>query len=257
MTATLSITARRLETTQKLSWASAETAAVIVDMWDKTICTSAERRVTELAPRIDAFVAPLRDAGVLIIHAPHSVMNFYRDTPERRRAIAAPYVQAPIPIDWQEPGPLREGPLPVDDADWCDDTPKCRVKEREEAEDWPWTRQIATIQIFKEDAVSDNGQEIFNLFEQRSIRNVILTGVHLNRCVLGRPYGIRQLSMLGKNLVLMRDLTDGLYDPRSRPYVSHEQGVELMVRHVESYWCSSAASDGVSVSSDASGLKPQ
>ncbi len=169
-------------------------------------------------------------------------MNFYRDRPERRRAIAAPYVKAPVPIDWQEPDPRREGPSPVDDAHWCDDTPKCPVKEREEKGDWPWTRQIATIRILPEDAVSDDGQEIYNLFEQRGIRNVIMAGVHLNRCVLGRPYGIRQMAMLGKNLVLMRDLTDGLYDPRSRPYVSHEQGVALMVRHVERYWCSSAAS---------------
>jgi hypothetical protein len=72
------------------------------------------------------------------------------------------------------------------DCDWCDDTPKCPVKEREEKGDWPWTRQIATIRILPEDAVSDDGQEIYNLFEQRGIRNVIMTGVHLNRCVLGR-----------------------------------------------------------------------
>jgi hypothetical protein len=40
---------------------------------------------------------------------------------------------------------------------------------------------------------------------------------------------------LGKNVVLARDLTDALYDPRQSPHVSHARGTEIVVEHIESY----------------------
>src|SRR5262245_12888772 len=64
-------------------------------------------------------------------------------------------------------------------------------------------------------------------------------GVHMNMCVLGRTFGIRPMVKLGKNVVLARDLTDAMYDPRQPPYVSHARGTELVVEHIERYWCPS------------------
>jgi hypothetical protein len=58
-------------------------------------------------------------------------------------------------------------------------------------------------------------------------------------CVLGRPFGIRQQVRLGMNVALARDLTDAMYDPRQRPYVPHDRGTELVVEHIERYWCPS------------------
>ena len=58
-------------------------------------------------------------------------------------------------------------------------------------------------------------------------------------CVLGRSFGIRQMVRLGLNVVLARDLTDAMYDPRDRPFVSHTRGTELVVEHIEQYWCPS------------------
>ena len=57
----------------------------------------------------------------------------------------------------------------------------------------PWTRQIDTIKISGPDAISDNGQEIYDLLEQHRIRNVTLMGVHTNLCVCGRPFGLRRI----------------------------------------------------------------
>jgi nicotinamidase-related amidase len=112
---------------------------------------------------------------------------------------------------------------------------------------WPWTRQIASIEIAPEDAVSAEGKEIWNLFQQRGIKNVIMTGVHTNMCILARSFGIRQMTMLGVNTVLARDLTDCLYDPAKAPYVPHDRGTELLVAHIEKHWCPSfAAADIVS-----------
>ncbi len=62
-------------------------------------------------------------------------------------------------------------------------------------------------------------------------------------CVLGRPFGIRQLRKLGMNVVLVRDLTDAMYNPRRAPYVSHARGTELVVEHIEKHWCPSIVSD--------------
>jgi hypothetical protein len=47
---------------------------------------------------------------------------------------------------------------------------------------------------------------------------------------------------LGKNVVLCRDLTDAMYDPRKPPYVSHQRGTELAVEHIEKFWCPSITS---------------
>ncbi len=46
---------------------------------------------------------------------------------------------------------------------------------------------------------------------------MILLGVHTNMCVLGRPFGLRQMAKNGKNVVLMRDMTDTMYNPQSGP----------------------------------------
>jgi hypothetical protein len=57
--------------------------------------------------------------------------------------------------------------------------------------------------------------------ESRRIDNVILMGVHLNMCVSGRPFGLRQMAKNGKHVVLMRDMTDTMYNPARWPFVSH------------------------------------
>jgi len=62
-------------------------------------------------------------------------------------------------------------------------------------------------------------------------------GVHTNMCVLGRPFGLRNMSRFGKNVVLMRDLTDTMYNSRMRPFVSHFTGTDLVIEHIEKYVC--------------------
>src|SRR5439155_4052390 len=92
------------------------------------------------------------------------------------------------------------------------------------------------------DAITDDPQEAYNPLEQRAIENVIYLGVHLNMCVLGRGCAIRQMVKLGKNVALMRDLTDTMYNHEKRPQVNHFQGTDLVIEHVEKYWCPSFTS---------------
>ena len=165
-------------------------------------------------------------------------MAFYQDTPQRKRAQMAPPATPPIDVGgWRALNRQKEPPLPIDDSDGgCDDQPRCPTGN-------PWTREIATLEIAPEDVVSDSGPEIYNVLEDRKIENVIIMGVHANMCVLGRPFSIRQMVSLGKNVLLVRDLTDTMYNSRMRPFVNHFAGTDLVVAHIEKYWCGSITSD--------------
>ena len=80
---------------------------------------------------------------------------------------------------------------------------------------------------------------------QRGITNVIIMGVSENMCILGRPFGIRQMVYQGQNVVLIRDLTDSMYNPQKMPYISHYEANDLMAWHIEKYWCPTITSDQI------------
>jgi nicotinamidase-related amidase len=220
-------------------WDPAGTAVVICDMWDKHWCKGASARVAEMAPRMNQLVSELRNRGVLIIHCPSGTMKFYEGTAGRKLAEAAPKAPAAGSLkSWAPLDPAREPALPIDDSDGgCDDQPRC-------AEGSPWTREIETLEIKEGDAITDS-IEAFNLMRQRGITNVMVMGVHQNMCVLGRPFAIRQMVNAGQNVVLVRDLTDSMYNSRKRPFVDHFTGSDLVTWHIEKYWCPTITSDQI------------
>jgi len=233
---------------EKVRWKPEKTALIICDMWDDHWCKSAARRVVEMAPVLNDTVREARKKGVFIIHAPSSVVDFYKDTAHRKLAKEAPYAKTPVPLSesprwgtaWCWTDPKYEAVLPIDDSDMgCSCTgEKCEIREA-------WSRQIKLIDIEEGDALTDHGQETFNLLAERKIDNVILCGVHLNMCVLGRPFAIRQMVKLGKKVVLMRDMTDTMYNPERPPGVDHFTGTDLVINHVERYWCPSFTSSNI------------
>lgn len=104
---------------------------------------------------------------------------------------------------------------------------------------YPWTYETPLIDIAPVDAVTDDGQEVLNLLDERGILDVLVMGVHANICVLGRPFGIRQLVRLRKRPILCRDLTDSFHrDPRGPAW-----GTDQIVAHIEERWCPSVTSD--------------
>jgi nicotinamidase-related amidase len=210
---------------------ASETAVVICDMWDKHWCKGASDRVSEMAQRMNEVVRAARDKGILIIHCPSDTMKFYEGTPQRKLAQSAPAARPVVPLQrWCKLDPAHEPPLPIDDSDGgCDDQPQCKTYIA-------WKKEHGAIEIKEGDAITDSA-EAYNLMEQRGIKNVILMGVHLNMCVLGRPFSIRQMVAQNKNVLLMRDLTDTMYNSRMRPFTNHFRGTDLMIDHVEKYWC--------------------
>ena len=49
----------------------------------------------------------------------------------------------------------------------------------------------------------------------------------------------------GKNVVLMRDMTDTMYNPKMSPFVSHFTGTDLIVEHIEKWICPTITSDQI------------
>ena len=223
-----------------LRWEVAQTAIIICDMWNTHTCSLSAQRVAVMAPLMNQVISAARSFGVMIIHAPSDTMNFYEGTPARQRMRRAPRVPSPVPILASCPRDQAESrTFPIDDTEGgCDDP---ILKKWTGA--YPWTRQHPAIDIVGFDGVSDNGQEIYNFCKQEGITNIALMGVHTNICILNRSFGIRQMTQLGFQVVLVRDLTDAMYDPRKRPFVSHARGVELVIEHIEARWCPSILSD--------------
>ncbi|MHC4807235.1 MAG: isochorismatase family protein [Planctomycetota bacterium] len=222
-----------------------QTAIIICDMWHRHWCRGATRRVAELAPRMNEVIVIARDKGVLIIHAPSGTVEHYANHPARKRAQNAPKA-ANLPGDiakwckWIDKA--EKTVYPIDQSEGgCDCQPKCEKGS-------PWRKQIDTLQIRDQDAISDSGVEIWNLLEHRGIDTVILMGVHTNMCVLGRPFGLRNMARYGKNVVLMRDLTDTMYNSRMRPFVSHFTGTELIIEHIEKLVCPTITSTALRAS---------
>ncbi len=219
---------------RSVEWEVAKTAIIICDMWDDHYCKSAAQRVGVMAPRMNAVLTAARDHGVAIIHAPSGVVNMYAGSPYRLRMQQAAKTTPPVPVGkWCDLDLKREAPMPVDVSKCsCDDAVVGPAVQR-------FSKQHPGLDISGYDGISDSGEEIYNFFVEQQISNVVLMGVHTNMCVLGRPFGIRQMVKLGKNVVLARDLTDAMYDPRQPPYVSHTRGTELVIEHIEKYWCPS------------------
>ena len=236
------------------TWNETETALIICDVWDSHHCVNAVRRVHEIAPRINAMANSLRARGATIIHAPSDCMKFYEGATARERAKEVK-LAANVPKDldrWCDRIPSEEiASYPVDQSDGGEDDDLIEhVQWAKTLESLgrnprlPWKQQIATIQIDQEqDYVTDVGSEVWNILEARGIKQVLICGVHTNMCVLGRPFGLRQLTQHGKRAFLVKDLTDTMYNPAQWPFVNHFSGTDLVLDHIERHVCSTVTSD--------------
>jgi nicotinamidase-related amidase len=205
-----------------------KTAVLICDMWDKHWCSGAMERVNGLVAKMAPFLESARKRGIQIIHAPSEVMAFYQDAPQRKRILALAKIDPPTPLSLPDP------PLPIDDRSGGCDTPDQFYKA--------WTREHPGLRIDASDVISDSGTEIYSFLRDRNIRTLLVMGVHTNMCVLNRTFGIKRMTSLGIHCILVRDLTDAMYNPKDPPHVSHDAGTQLVIEYIEKYWCPTTTS---------------
>ena len=240
---------------QKVKWKTSETAVIICDMWDSHHSVTAVRRVNEFAPRLNEVVKSLRKSGVTIIHSPSDCMPHYKDHDARKRALAVP-VASDLPKEissWCHRIPGEEkASYPIDQSDGGEDEDEFENRqwaERLETEGrnpgTPWLSQTPVLKILGDDFVASEGDVVWNILRHNKIKHIILAGVHTNMCVLGRPFGLRQMVRCGMDTVLLRDGTDVMYNPKKWPYVSHFTGLDLVIRHIEENVCSTITSDQI------------
>jgi nicotinamidase-related amidase len=215
--------------TERYDFDPKKAAVIICDMWDKHWCSGATRRVGLLVERLQPFIDAARRSGITIIHAPSETMKFYRNAPQRQKMLALSRIDPPAELKLNSPA------LPIDDSSGGCDTGDKEYK--------PWTRENPGLTIDPADYVSDDGHEIYSLLRTKGIETLFYAGVHTNKCILNRSFAIRQMSKWGMHCILLRDLTDAMYSPHDRPYVSHEAGTELVIEHIEKYWAPTLVSN--------------
>lgn len=203
-----------------------KTAVVVCDMWDDHWCKAAAKRCDALAKQAEPVLKACRDRGMTVVHAPSDCMDFYKDHPARKRMLTVK--KAAPPKDKDVPCP----PLPIDDSDGgCDDPAPAKSHRA-------WTRQHAAITVDPErDYVTEDGREVYGLLKEKGLTTVVVMGVHTNMCVLGRSFAIKQMVKWGVDTLLVRDLTDAMYNPKMKPFVTHDKGTQLIIEHIEKYWC--------------------
>jgi len=216
------------------NWLPSETAIIICDMWDSHWCPDATARVAEFAPALNEVITIARNKGILIVHAPSDCIDYYKDYGGRKEAQKyhdAKIAEIAKAYNFKGKLPTEEGAVwPVDQSDEGCENDGIRPHHA-------WKKQIDALTIKAGDLISDNGAEIGSYFKHRGIKNVILTGVHTNMCVIGRSFGLRAMKMMGMNVVLMRDMTDLMYNRAMWPFVDHFTGLDLMIEYIETYVC--------------------
>jgi len=217
------------------AWKPAETAIIICDMWDRHWCDDATARVAEMAPAMNKVITIAREKGVKIVHAPSECMDYYAKYPGRKEALKYKDQKMAALADGSKLPSEENAPWPVDQSDEGCENANCKPHRT-------WTKQIDALTITDQDLISDSGAEIGAYFKKKGIKNVILMGVHTNMCVIGRTFGLRAMKRMGMNVVLMRDMTDLMYNSKMPPFVNHFTGLDLMIDYIETYVCPSIVS---------------
>jgi nicotinamidase-related amidase len=212
------------------------TAVVLIDVWDRHWCVSATRGVAALVPGLNRFLEAARKLGLPVIFAPSDVVDFYREYPQRRAALAVPPAAQPELRPFDPPLP------PWGTTGGCECGPERPCTMR-----MVWTRQHPDLFIAPQDLIvnCNDNRELWAVCQARRLTHLVYAGVHANMCVsYTRSSSIRQMIRLGLECILARDLTAAVtgngYDPDRElpdPALTPAEGTRRVVQHLERYFC--------------------
>ena len=190
-----------------LTWRlpATETALVIVDAWDVHYLKSHQKRAVEICRRkIKSVMDACRKAEITIIHAPSlEDAKRYLNTGE--------FLGARV-----------ENAKPAETQLWPPEDFRKRLGEYGEfakpegsvAAKWKQMQSRRKIcQAVKPrigDCIVGTGAELQELCFDKRILHLIYVGFAANWCVLFRDYGVREMSLLNYNVIILRDCTTAI-----------------------------------------------
>ncbi|MBI2929595.1 MAG: isochorismatase family protein [Verrucomicrobia bacterium] len=209
-----------------------KTAIVVIDMWDRHWCKTYTARVGNLVPRMNETVAAARQLGIQIVWAPSDVLDFYKDSPQRKAMQAIP-AHAPPPQ-------LAFNPPQAPQGDYCECGPDQPCKTHGKA----WSRQHPDLVIAEGDLLGDcnNGRELLNLCAARGLDTLLYMGVASNMCVCYRGFGMINLRKHGLRTIFVADLVEAImangFNPATKtldPNFTPAKGTAIVQRFLEQH----------------------
>lgn len=180
----------------------AQTALVVIDMWDRHWCRTYTQRVANLVPRMNRTLAAARSLGIQVVFAPSDVVDFYIDDPQRKamRAIT----NRPLPPKTRFRPPAQPA---GQDCCECGPTQPCKTNSFGH-----WSRQHPELSILKDDLIGNcnDQRELLNLCQAQKIDTLIYAGVASNMCVLNRQFGMNNMKQYGLKLLFISDLVQAI-----------------------------------------------
>ncbi len=213
---------------KRVKWHPNKTAIIVVDMWDKHHCIPSEKRVISLAKKINSLLSFLRNIGVQVIFAPSDMVSYYVNTSNRKRTILLSNMNKVFFKELSWLSNFKEEPsMPVESG--CEDN-----KQNFDGTERSWSHQIDLLEIEENDLISENGSEIINILMNKKIQLILYAGVHSNICIVGRPFGMRNLKKEGFQVILIRDLTDS-YSKMDIQLPFQRDRNKAVINHIETY----------------------
>lgn len=204
-------------------------AVLVIGLWDSHNCQVAANILDELSPKADVFLKKCRTNGSHIIFGSSSLTK----NPEYKQL--GKNIRVPFQ-NFKDYG-ITIPPLPFDDSDGgiVANNPNFN---REDVNMHP------AIEISNNDCMSGNSKEIMNYLVYNHVELLLVVGVHLNMCVLDRPYAIKNLIRYGMKVALVKDLTDIMYSGKLES-LTREEMTNRMIEWVEEYVCPTTTTDDV------------
>lgn len=229
---------------EEKQWDLNKTAAVVIDVWDHHWCAGVDKRIPELAPKINQFLKYLRCKGIKkVIHCPTGTSQAYANTYARQMTTYFKNEPIDIPtLDIPDISTIAD-PYHVE----CDCLPKCQRKMIQKS-------QHSNIKILGDtedvvlnydlicDEYSDKNPEkeewhFFHALKALGIENILIMGAYLNSSLIYSKYGIKNLVALKYNVVLVEDLVDGMFPKEEMPYKNHFDVQDEVLEYIRQYLC--------------------
>jgi len=213
-------------TTQK--WIDpAQTAIVVVDMWNWHWCTAFRDRLPELFAPMNESLEIARQQGIQIVYAPADVGVSNPSSHWAPTSYRTDWAGIPL-TSTQSARPFAPGPgMPFAySSGWCECNPNTEPG-------WPcppgpgWTDQAQAINdgMAAGDLITDSGDELFSLTQARGIKTLLYAGIASNMCVWMRPFGMGAMYQDGLDTYLIRDLTQSFTGDHYNPDGNGAYGV--------------------------------